>query len=202
VSVGFFFLAKSPETSRLRMLVEYLREVSNEFVFILDDRTEQETIDLIGTWPGSKVKTITWQNDFAWARNQALELIESDYTCYFDPDELPNPKLLQFIREVSEKNPKYPIGYLFWFRNFYGGDNQAPELDSDWHIRMWKTGHGRLYRRVHELVMLDGQEEYQSRGNEYVCRKAPKDAFVIHAKPRSTWDDSMQLYDSIEKGLA
>jgi len=197
VSVGFSFLTKDPELSRLRALVEYLREISDEFVFTIDDRTPQWVFEEIGSWPGVTVVGYTWNDDFSDARNYGLKWIKSDWTCYFDPDELPNARLLEFIRVVSNQTDG-PIGYLFDTHNFWGGKNNVFHQESDWHLRLWRSGRGKFYKKVHEQVALNGKQEHATRSTSLV-QKAPHDAFIIHAKPGDRINDDTNLYSELEK---
>lgn len=198
MSIGMTFLVKDPELSRFRVLIEYLREISREFVIVADDRTPTKSTDIMAQWPDTQLVLIRWQNDFAWARNQGLPLIKSDWTAYFDPDELPNHRLLKFMRDADVEK-KSPAGYLFDTRNFWSGGNAPPGIESDWHLRMWKTGRGKFYRRVHELVAIDGKNESMTRGTPLVV-KAPREAYIIHGKPDSLMKESIKLYTDIEKG--
>lgn len=206
--VGWAFLARDPEVSRLRALVEYLRAIEDdkleggEFVFGLDTRTPQSTFDLLATWPGSKVIPIEWTDDFSAARNQVIEQIESPWTVALDPDEMPNARLLNNIgyivkRDMVEPDPK--SGYLMWFRNFFGGDNvRVPPLNSDWHLRMWRTGRGKYYRKIHELVAIDGKQESKTRNTGLIGR-LPVESFVIHAKPPTLLESDTKLYEKMSR---
>lgn len=198
MSIGLTFLVKDPELSRFRVLIEYLREISREFVIVVDDRTTVKSQEVMSQWPDTRIVPITWQNDFAWARNQGLPLIRSDWTAYFDPDELPNSRLLKFMRDADAEK-KSPAGYLFDTHNHWNGHNMHAHQELDWHLRMWKTGRGRFYRPVHELVEIDGKKENMTRGTPLVV-KAPREAFIIHAKPASVTAEDSQLYTDIEKG--
>jgi len=204
--VAWAFLAKDPEVSRLRALVEYLRGVEDdqhnggEFVFGLDTRTPQTTFELISTWPGARVVPITWEDDFSKARNQTITGISSPWTAYLDPDETPNHALLSWIREMVRSDPQQPIGWLWDFANFFGGMNyRQPHFESDWHLRMWRSGRARFYRKVHELVEIDGLQESDTRSRPALVQKVPPDKFVIHAKPPERINADSELYSSMEK---
>lgn len=202
--VGWAFLARDPEVSRLRALVEYLRYVEDdeyeggEFVFGLDTRTPQETVDLIATWPGAKVIPIEWTDDFSAARNQIIAQIEAPWTCAIDPDEMPNHRMLWEIHEIVRRNDSAK-GYLWWFRNFFGGENlRVPPQEADWHLRMWRTGCGEYYRPVHELVRIDGKPESTTRGTSAV-EKIPDDRFIVHAKPPALLIADTNYYVEMER---
>jgi hypothetical protein len=180
--VSVIFLVKDPPLERLAALVEYLRYIADEFVFVVDNRTSQAAVDVILEWPGTKVVEFEWCDDFAMARNAALEHVTRPWTLHVDPDELPSVPMMLHIREVTEANAEWPVGYIYWTPNWWGGV-KGREEPYHWHIRLWQSGHGEFYRKVHELVRLNGQDESMTRGN--TALPSPKDAYLIHSKP---WD--------------
>lgn len=197
MNVSVAYLVKDPPLDRLAAQVEYLREIADEFVFSVDDRTDPETIDIIQSWPGVKTTMITWRNDFAWARNQALPLITNPWTLHVDPDELPTYKAITFIKGITEPGATKALGYQFWTPNWWGGI-KGTELPFHWHVRMFKSGHGLWYRKVHELVMLDRKQEGNTRGS--ICPPAPRDAYIIHSKAADRFEVDQALYTQIERG--
>jgi hypothetical protein len=192
---GISLITKDPDLGRARLLVEYLREVSDEFVFAIDDRTAPSKVKELTSWPGVKHRLITWQHDFAWARNQSIEMVEAKWTIYFDIDELPSWELIKWLKERDDTEPS-PLGYLLWFQNFYGGVG-GPGYEWDWHLRMFRTGMAEFYRPVHELVRLRGKEETMTRGNDGYVRKAPVSAYVIHSKPEDKLSEDSVIYENI-----
>ena len=180
--VSVIFLVKDPPIERLAALIEYLRYVADEFIVVIDDRTDDETMTKIREWPGVKHVMFRWCDDFSAGRNAALPLVTRPWTLHVDPDELPSIDMMHHIRQVTEKNAAYPLAYIYFTRNWWGGV-KGTEEPYHWHIRLWQSGHGEFYRPVHELVRLDGQDESMTRGN--IAEHAPRDAYLIHSKP---WD--------------
>lgn len=195
--VSVIFLVKDPPLDRLAALVEYLRVVSDEFIFVVDDRTDPSDTSIIQSWPDTIVVPFTWIDDFAAARNAALPLVTRPWTLHLDPDELPSMAMMQHILEVTAPDRSGPVAWLYWFRNFWGGV-LGPAMEYHWHIRLWKSGHGQFYRKVHELVRLDGQDERVTRNSKAI--KAPELACVIHSKPADRITADTELYSQIEKG--
>src|SRR5512146_155186 len=96
------FLVKDPPLDRLSMLVEYLRPVVSDFVFVVDDRTATETSNSIAQWEGSTVIPFRWVDDFSAGRNAALPHCKGDWTLIVDPDELPSRAMLDFVQMVDQ----------------------------------------------------------------------------------------------------
>lgn len=180
-TVSTILLVLDPPLERLAALVEYLRTVSDEFIIVVDTRTNAEAVNIMSEWYDVKLVPFEWCDDFAAARNAALPHVTRPWTLHVDPDELPSFELMEFIAQATTSD-EGPTGWLIWTPNWWGGV-KGPEEPYHWHLRLWKSGHGRFYRRVHELVELDGQNEQWSRG--VTALMAPKKARLIHSKP---WD--------------
>lgn len=193
------YLVKNPPISVLAAQVEYMRELADEFCFAVDDRTDQKYIDLIQSWPGTKLTMIKWRDDFSWARNQALNLVTRPWTLHLDPDELPSIKAMKHIEWAIDPNRVgKEVGFVYWFRNWWGGE-RGEEMPYHYHTRLWRSGRGEWYRPVHELVMLDGHGEDVTRGT-YKAPLVDPAAYFIHSKPAEAIAEADKLYNSIEKG--
>jgi hypothetical protein len=193
--VSVIFLVKDPPMDRLAALVEYMRPVADQFVLVVDDRTDEEDVEIIKTWDGTVIVPFKWCDDFAAARNAALPHVTNAWTLHLDPDELPSIAAMNYIAAVTDPEcPDPAVGYVFWFFNWWGGilGELAPY---HYHIRLWRSGHGRFYRRVHELVMLDGKNESQTRGN--IAKMVPADRYFIHSKPKERIEVDQDLYDRL-----
>lgn len=205
MTVSAAFLVKDPPLDRLSMLVEYLRPVVTDFVIVVDDRTAAETSARIASWEGTQVVPFHWCDDFSAGRNAGLPFCKGDWTLIVDPDELPSAAMLDFIRmvdrapweDVAWQGLTYPAarGYLFFTRNFEDGA-QGPEWEEHWHCRLFRTGHGRFVRPVHELVSLDGMSEGTIRGTA-LLPKAPRSADLLHSKMSDVAPASTELYVKI-----
>lgn len=205
MTVSAAFLVKDPPLDRLVSLVEYLRSVVGEFVFVIDDRTAAETSAAIARWEGAKVVPFHWVDDFSAGRNAALPHVTSDWTLILDPDELPSAEMLAFVGMVDRspwmdatwQGGMYPAprGYLFFTRNFEDGA-QGPEWEEHWHCRLFRTDRAKWYRPVHELVSLDGMDEGSIRGTSFLP-KAPRGAYLIHSKMSDLAPASTELYLAI-----
>lgn len=193
--VSTIFLVKDPPLDRLAALVEYLRVISDQFIFVVDSRSTDETFRTIQSWPDCSTHSFEWEDDFAKARNVALNYTTRPWTLHVDPDELPSWEMIDFIMlNTAEDAPDMPLGYIFWTPNWWGGVRGEDQM-YHWHIRLWRTGHGQFYRRVHELVMLDGRPEQDTRGTLAV--QAPKSAYLIHSKPAELLERDQAYYERL-----
>jgi hypothetical protein len=191
--VSVVMLVKDPPIDRLAALVEYMREVSDEFIIVVDDRTDAMLVNIMAGWYDVKIVPFTWIDDFSAARNAALPHVTRPWTLHLDPDELPTFAMMQHIKEVTAPDANSPLAFIYWTPNWWGG-TKGDEQPYHWHIRLWKTDHGHWYRRVHELVSLNQMEESMTRGN--IAVHAPKSAYLIHSK---AWDDAIAAQDYYEK---
>lgn len=188
-------ILKDPPLDRLALLIQYLREVSDDFVIVMDDRTSDDDRKVMEAWPDVRVFPFTWVDDFSVARNETLKYAKNDWVLHVDPDELPSFRMLQHIKEVTAENaPDEPPGWCYWTLNWWGGE-KGPEEDYHWHVRLFRNGRGRWYRHIHELVELDGLGESYTRGVH--ARFAPKDALLIHSKPTSEITKSNEYYATL-----
>jgi len=196
VTVSAAFLVKDPPVDRLALLLEYLRPVVSEFCFAVDERTLSENISWLFEESDVHIKIIPWKDDFSWARNQGLELVTGDWTLILDPDELPSAWMLSHIRWVdmygdsAHLGPE-TLGFLYWTKNFYDG-RLYPDDPKYWHCRLFRSGHGRFYKKLHEQVELDGLPEHVTRGTPKLTF-APREAYLIHSKTKEDYNKSVDL---------
>jgi len=190
------FLVLDPPVDRFALLVNYIRPIVNEIVVVIDSRTDPEIVRKIETWQPIKTVQFDWIDDFAAARNAALPHVTSDWVLHLDPDELPSLAMAAQLFWVKDGNlPARTGGVLYWTVNFWDGE-EGEEFEYHWHCRLFRAGRGKWYRRVHELVAIDGLEEPNTRETE-IMPKASKEAYLIHSKPGHTLARDHALYDKI-----
>lgn len=192
------FLVKDPPMDRMALLVEYLRVLATEIVVVNTGMPDQDH-DIIESWHSRFDKGVIlidheWKDDFSEARNVGLEACTGDWTLVVDPDELPTAQMMAHIKYVLETEANRPnaVGWLYWTVNFWGGA-KGPEENYHWHCRLFRTGRGKFYRPVHELVELDGKPEDITRGTT-VMPMAPPTAYLIHSKAKSELEKADELY--------
>ena len=100
--------------STLDRCLESARGLCDEIV-IADtgsiDRTQE-----VARAAGARVFSIPWENDFARARNRALDAVQSDWVLVLDADELLDPAAPQRIPALLAAQA--PAGYLVTLRNY------------------------------------------------------------------------------------
>ncbi len=197
-SLSVSMIIRDEPVDRLVMLIDFMRPLVSKFV-IAD--TGSEAFEQDGPLlkaAGATVIQTPWTNDFAAARNSTLPYLESDWSLHLDADEWPSIGLLDFLKDdiLTGESDARALGYLLFTRNFWGGE-WGIEVEAHWHCRLFRTARGAWYKRLHEQVQLDGQEESNTRGNP-ILPKAPKDAYIIHSKPREKIEVSARLYREME----
>ena len=194
--ISLAMLVKDPPLDRLELLLAYVAPVVGQTVIVWDDRS---------TVPcplGPEIVPFTWIDDFSAARNAALPYIKGDWTLWLDPDELPMPAMLDFLRAVDAS----PWGDVEWFGSWHPSPRgylfhradlpaaTATEGEDHWHLRLFRSGHGRWYRPLHELVAIDGRPEPRDTA---ILPKAPFACGLWHSRPETA--DRAELYDRISK---
>jgi glycosyltransferase involved in cell wall biosynthesis len=196
-TVGLSMIVLNESVDRLAMLVEYLKPIVSDFV-IADTGSGDIDLDepLYNTW-GVKVMRLEWRRDFAWARNETLQHLTTDWVLHLDADELPSRAMMDHIASVtSDQADPLTKGWLYLAKNFWGGE-LGITVEAHWHCRLFRRDAGRWYKPLHEQVVLDGQKESQTRGTP-VLVKAPQEAYLIHSKPREAIERSGVMYKEME----
>lgn len=201
-------LVKHPPMDRMAALIEYLGEIASEFV-IVDTGSSVDSLRAMASWnkhpfglPKVKIIQAEFEDDFGKARNIGVDAASRAWTLVVDPDELPSIRMVGHVRSVVEGSAGNPtaLGYLYWTRNYWQGILE-PEAEFHWHVRLFRTGRGRFYRALDELVELDGRPEHETRTTP-VLPKAPKAAYLIHSKSDVDTRQSAELYDRLRKQVS
>lgn len=207
LNLAMAMLVKNPPLERLVQQMDFMSSIVSQFV-IVDTGSDVETVMRLQQMnrfplglPEVNILIRPWENDFAKARNEALPHIKRDWTLILDPDELPSLAMMDHIRKtvVFEADP-LRAGYLYWTKDYYDG-LEDPYAEYQWHVRLFRSGRGRFYRALDELVELDGLPEPDTRGTHRLP-KAPKNAYLIHSKSRDATLQSKALYADIAKGVS
>jgi glycosyltransferase involved in cell wall biosynthesis len=197
-------LVRNPPMDRLAQQVEYMSAVASEFI-IVDTGSSDYDLETMNEWnkhpfglPKVAIIRRPWKDDFAWARNEALPFVTRSWTLILDPDELPSLFLMEFIRDtVTSGGDPRAIGYLVYTPDYYNG-RRDPYYEYQWHVRLFRSGRGRWYRALDELVELDGRGEHETRGT-ILLPKAPPDATLIHSKGGPYIEQSNVLYERLRR---
>jgi glycosyltransferase involved in cell wall biosynthesis len=180
MTISLAMLVRNPEIDRLAALLEFVKPVVQQVV-IVDTGSSDWDLQTMLKMPKVEILRLEWANDFSKARNEAFKFIKGTWTLVLDPDELPSLEMMQYLMNFDKKEQDSALlGVIFLTKDYFGGILK-PEVKSDWHIRLFRSGNGLFYRPLHELVMLNGREEGQTRGTP-LCIYAPEAAYLIHSK--------------------
>lgn len=94
------------EEKNLTKCLESVRNLVDEMV-VVDTGSTDQTI-AIAQELGAKVPSISWPNNFAIARNEALKFTSGEWILVLDADEVLNPKVIPDIKKAIE-NPDYLV---------------------------------------------------------------------------------------------
>ncbi len=203
LDLSIAMLVRNPPLDRLAMQMLYMSEVVPEFI-IVDTGSTNEELNTMASWnqhpfslPKVQIIQRDWRDDFAWARNEALPFIKRKWTLALDPDELPSIKMMKQLEYIVTEDPKPDaLGYLFYTPDYFNG-RRDPYYEYQWHCRLFRSGHGKWYRALDELVLLDGKGEHETRETP-VLPKAPADAILIHSKGSGHVEKAKALYDKMK----
>lgn len=148
-SIGLAVIARDEEATLPRLL----RSISGAFdqVALLDTGSTDRTVEVFEEWaaaekerqPGfvSTLGHFTWCDDFAAARNAADDLVEADWWCWADCDDVIEGATR--LRSLAETDPKPD---LLAFRYDLGPGGQV------FRARLRRAGCGRWHGRLHEGI--------------------------------------------------
>lgn len=197
LDLSLAMLVREPPLDRVATLIDYMQPLVSQTV-IIDTGSTEDDIEKMRALPTVELYQREWRDDFAWARNEALPYIKNPWTLHLDPDELPNWYMMDHIGKVVTSNERRELGWLYFSVEYHNGVRNA-EYEWQWHVRLFKTDHGRWYRPLHELVSLGGRLEPQTRGTSNLL-KAPKRAYFIHSKDSISIAKSDATYAAMANG--
>ena len=129
------------EEANIDACLETLQPFVDEVV-VVDTGSTDRTVELARAH-GARVFETAWQEDFALARNHALDQARGDWILSVDADELLDPEGAAGLRELVEGADA--MAFLVWIDNLDGGrDSQGRPSYSSIAVP-------RLFRRVPEL---------------------------------------------------
>lgn len=157
VGVSVAIMARNNEDE----IADCLQSVAwaDECIILLDTRSTDRTA-AIAQAMGARVVPHPFE-DFARQREFGLSLPRNAWLFYVDSDERATPALAQEIRQVIQDET-----YAGWWvprRNYiWGREIKHGGWYPDYQLRLLKLGraHYDLTRPVHEIVILDGQENH------------------------------------------
>jgi tetratricopeptide (TPR) repeat protein len=108
-TITFSIIVKNEEKN-LPKCLDSIKELVDEIV-VLDTGSTDNTV-VIAKYYGAKVHYFEWCNDFAIARNEALQYLTGDWVLVLDADEVLTPEIIPFIREAIEDPNRISINLI------------------------------------------------------------------------------------------
>lgn len=132
------------EAENLPQCLESVSPLVTEVV-IVDTGSEDNTKEIATRW-GAKVYDYQWQDDFAQARNFALQFVTGDWVLVLDGDERLNKKVIPLLKQLTEKKENLVINLI---REEIGSNSSPYSLVS----RLFRR-HPQIYfsRPYHALI--------------------------------------------------
>ncbi len=95
MQLSFCVICKNEE-AKIQRCIASVKEVVDEIV-VVDTGSTDRTVEIAKS-EGATVYTIEWENDFAKARNKALEKVKGDWVIFLDADEHVAKESLPYIK--------------------------------------------------------------------------------------------------------
>jgi glycosyltransferase involved in cell wall biosynthesis len=108
-TITFSIIVKN-EAKNLPRCLDSVKELVDEIV-VLDTGSTDNTVAIAKQY-GAKVYYFEWCNDFAIARNEALQYLTGDWVLVLDADEVLTPEVIPLIREVIEDSDRILVNLV------------------------------------------------------------------------------------------
>ncbi|HEY1729799.1 MAG TPA: glycosyltransferase [Candidatus Baltobacteraceae bacterium] len=125
-------------------------------ICIVDTGSKDETLE-IARKAGARIHEISWENNFAKARNAALALATHRWILVLDADERLSPRSREIVKELGAQSA-HLTG--LWTRIFnFTEDYKGTGAMSNMLVRFFPNDERIRYRNpIHEFIALDGNE--------------------------------------------
>lgn len=146
------------EERNIERWLESVKNLADEIV-VVDTGSRDRTVAMAEAG-GAEIRHFPWRDDFAAAKNYALDCCRGDWVVMLDADEyfLPEdaPKVRRLLAEYREK--RNVLGFLFQRINI-DQDNYGAYIDSGPQIRVFRRLPDlRYHGRIHENLRYEGGE--------------------------------------------
>jgi tetratricopeptide (TPR) repeat protein len=153
VGVSLCMIVKNEE----RFLAECLASAQHvvDEIIVVDTGSTDRTVEIAESF-GAKIVHREWRNDFAWARNQAIEHATRRWTLVLDADEELDRDSVALVRALRE-TPAYQTAVYVQIQNVIDDESGAGSTMTHILPRIYPTTPRMRYRGViHESILLDG----------------------------------------------
>ena len=127
-------------------------------IIIVDTGSKDRTLEIVQRYT-DKIARITWEDDFAKARNYGLDMATSDLIFWMDSDdELPEATRIG-IRMIADDNNKN-AAYMFKIHNIINDAVASKWLNDYFHLKLFPNRkdirfHNTVLGKMHEGVVED-----------------------------------------------
>ena len=126
-------------------------------VIVFDSFSQDDTAKLAKA-AGAEVLQSKFEN-YAQQRNAALAAVNTGWIFFVDADERGTPHMAAEVRRVITQRPE--MGWYVPRHNYiFGKLTRGAGWYPDYQLRLFKYGHVRYERPVHELAIVDGDIGY------------------------------------------
>lgn len=142
------------EEKNLPTCLESVKSIVSEII-VVDTGSTDRTVDIAKSY-GAKVYSFEWINDFAAARNYAIEQARFDWIIFLDADEYFAPECVKYVKRAIKEADKKKLDMIIC--TMANVEKQTGAItSSNLHIRMFKNHPQiRYVGAVHErIVRLD-----------------------------------------------
>lgn len=139
-----------------------MKKIADEMI-VVDTGSTDRTVEMAKE-AGARVFHHTWQNDFAAAKNAALEKAEGDWILFLDADEYFSPQTLPKVRPLLEKveaSPKPIVGVICRLINI-DKDQDNRFMGAIFQLRIFRNSRDLRYEgKIHEHIVDVRRKEHE-----------------------------------------
>jgi glycosyltransferase involved in cell wall biosynthesis len=141
-------LTKNEECSIERVL----RSVPKIYkTLVFDSFSTDRTVELAKGAAAEVVQRVF--DDYSTQRNQALQLVQSEWVLFLDADEVPDAAFWRSVAAALSQNSD--LAYRIPRRMHFMGKNLRFGRTADSPVRLFKKAHGKYVGAIHESVITD-----------------------------------------------
>ena len=139
-----------------------MKKIADEMI-VVDTGSTDRTVEMAKE-AGARVFHHAWQNDFAAAKNCALEKAKGDWILFLDADEYFSPQTLPKVRPLLEKveaSPKPIVGVICRLINI-DKDQDNRFMGAIFQLRIFRNSRDLRYEgKIHEHIVDVRREEHE-----------------------------------------
>lgn len=194
------------EAGNLPQWLECMHQVADEMI-VVDTGSTDNTVELAET-AGARVFHYEWQNDFAAAKNFALDQAKGDWIFFLDADEYFSEATLKVLRKELEEYHKKPgIGVVLCRLINIDRDNYDKVINTILQNRIFRNVSGIRYKgAVHEQLINSGQTLQIICNKDWVILHTGYSSSIVREKSRRNLpillERAKQAVTGFEKGQA